>query len=92
MTPLRASVLVFAIGASVVNFLAVKARIDQPTANFSATFDMPSPSPAATRASPDLEREGQLVEIYDRAWIREAIIVTIAGIAWFLIRAKESSA
>jgi hypothetical protein len=37
-------------------------------------------------------RVNTLAPFYDVAWVREAIIVTIAGVAWFLIRAKEPSA
>jgi hypothetical protein len=31
-----------------------------------------------------------LSQLHDLVWIREAIIVTVAGVAWFLIRAKET--
>jgi hypothetical protein len=37
------------------------------------------------------ERNEALSPIYDRAWMCEAVIVTIAGIAWFLVRPKPTS-
>ena len=36
--------------------------------------------------APNPEIQGLLAEANDKAWMREAIIVTIAGVAWFLLR------
>lgn len=38
------------------------------------------------------QRVRALTPVYDAAAMFEAAIVTIAGVAWFLIRAKETSA
>jgi hypothetical protein len=34
--------------------------------------------------------DSQLAQVHDRAWLYEAIIVTIAGVAWFALRARQA--
>jgi hypothetical protein len=38
----------------------------------------------------DVQEQMKLAEVNDEAWMREAIIVTIAGVAWFLLPGKNS--
>jgi hypothetical protein len=92
MTPLRAAVLVFLFGASFANAIALKGRMDLMNPGW---LHAPWVHPTATPDSknqffdmgPDSRDAGKLA--FDTAWFREAIIVTIAGIAWFVLRARE---
>ena len=43
------------------------------------------------QATANSEIQGLLAEANDKAWMREAIIVTIGGVAWFLVRPKAAS-
>jgi hypothetical protein len=99
MSEIRIAVLVLLVGASVANFLAAKEQHDRigyvpaPTARPGPTDPygvsppiVITPEPSAVEVYKDTLREHALTD--DDAWLREAIIVTIAGIAWFAIGKK----
>ncbi len=100
--PFRMVILIVLIGASVVNFLAMKQQHD---AIYTALYPQPQPScsPGAStldrifcgNGGPSYDKMRAYdvnhrlhVEITDPALTREAIIVTIAGIGWFLVKAR----
>lgn len=99
--PLRAMVLIFLFGTSLANAVALKQRLDlvEPGWFRRATAwiqPRPTPSPIATDnpfiAGMASQEDNTYVTLaYDAAWLREAIIVTIAGVAWFLLRAREKN-
>ena len=45
-------------------------------------------APSLAPGKPSLQAQLEFSQNNDEAWMREAIIVTIAGVAWFLVRAK----
>jgi hypothetical protein len=105
MHPFRIAILAFVVGASVANYFAAKAysdRIREPFAFSASTagpVDLLSPGPSPNdEATPfrwmPLAADPQTLKLLavenDKAWMREAIIVTIAGVAWFLVRPKAS--
>ena len=107
MHPYRIAILIFVVGASVANYLATKAYADRisPPSTVSKSTATPlnnplapsanqGPTPFAWIATPatlNPEMQGLLAAANDKAWMREAIIVTIAGVAWFLVRSKAAS-
>jgi hypothetical protein len=110
MHPYRIAVLVFLIGASLANFLAVRESLDRmgpgpgppPTPTSSAApratgpFDLLANGDIMAERLADYKaalaaRNEALSPIYDRAWMREAIVVTIAGVAWFLVRPRSTT-
>jgi hypothetical protein len=105
--PFRIAILLFLVGASVANYFAMKQYDDRFAARVQQTpipqtrvnpndpFGSPIPvipdpwavpSPSVDPYTAPLESAAR-----DKAWMREAIIVTIAGVAWFLVRAKGTS-
>jgi hypothetical protein len=102
MHPFRTAILVFVVGASVANYFAMKqyddrfaAAVGQTRVNPNDPFGSPLPATADPWAvSPpvaDPYTAGLESAARDKAWMREAIIVTIAGVAWFLVRPKATS-
>jgi hypothetical protein len=102
--PWRIAILIFFVGASVVNALLAKSaydRIGEPTPAPSASPTPNSFFPSAARgltwgtpATPDpwaVDVYGAASIAYqrrqatDKALVAEAVLVTIAGVAWFLI-------
>lgn len=92
MSSLRAAVLVFVVGGSITNYFFTREQNDEI-----------APVSAATSAPMTLEDRyvhsstpdpGQLKRVHteenDNGWVREAVIVTVAGIAWFALRAKAA--
>jgi hypothetical protein len=107
MHPFRIAILIFFVGASVVNYLAVKEYRDRISPVTTATvtpLGVPTDASGHIDWSKVKENDAQRdfsgmsqTEPYvtkleaaanDKAWMREAVIVTIAGIVWFLVPAK----
>jgi hypothetical protein len=96
MHPFRTAILVFVVGASVANYFAMKQYDDRfapsvsptPTATYEA--DPWAGPPSASSSQPDSYTAGLESAAKDKAWMREAIIITIAGVAWFLLPGKNS--
>jgi hypothetical protein len=92
--PFRSAILIFFIGASVANVLATKLEHDR--LHYS-TAVAPTPSAAASNPwlVPDPNTNLDAIKLHglanDKAWMREAIIVTTAGAAWFLVRPQATS-
>ena len=95
MHPFRITVLVFLVGASVANYFFTKEQHDEISPlSVAAPADatLQDRYGATATSTPD---PGELRRVYaaanDKAWLREAIIFTIAGVAWFLVRLKPVS-
>jgi len=110
MHPWRIAILIFFVGASVVNALLAKSaydRIGEPTPAPSAS---PAPNPLLSGASQNPyigatpTPDPWAVDVYgsiassiayqrqlanDKALVAETVIVTIAGVAWFLVPARK---
>lgn len=91
MSSLRAAVLVFVIGASITNYFFTREQNDEiapsvatpaPTTLEGSYLHSSTPDPAQLRRVHTEEN--------DNGWVREAVIVTVAGIAWFALRAKTA--
>jgi hypothetical protein len=125
MNTYRIAVLVFAVGASLANFLAFKAQTEmwRPLAKptpvvVSENPHLGTPAPARTGGTPQsssdaafiarleaeptpkptIDPEAQVAyetalrdrdRVYDIAAAREVAILTVAGVAWFLVRPKN---
>jgi hypothetical protein len=93
MSSLRAAVLVFVVGASIVNYFFTKEQNDEIAAPISVATSAPTTleDRYLHSSTPD---PGTLRRVHteenDNGWVREAIIVTIAGIAWFALRARTA--
>jgi hypothetical protein len=97
--PWRIAILIFFVGASVANIFAAKLGHDQlgsspvvspmstPTANPFAAIGTPTPVPLFAGLTADEHRQ-----VNDTALLRETVIITIAGIAWFLLPAVKKQA
>jgi len=91
MSSLRIAVLVFVIGASFANYFFTKEQHDQ----ISPSVATPAPQGLEDRygPTPPAPDPGELRRVYaevnDKGWMREAIIVTIAGVAWFVLAPKQ---
>lgn len=104
MARYRIAVLIFLIGASAANYLTVRQQYDRmftelpvgtswlsatPTAAPTSWLDAVAtahPTPSNVEEVVDPKEQRQIV---DRAAVREAVILTVCGVAWFLIpRAK----
>ena len=90
MSSLRIAVLVFVIGASFANYFFTKEQHDEISPSV-ATPDATLENRYGRTSTPD---PGELRRVHaeenDKGWMREAIIVTIAGIAWFAFRARAA--
>jgi hypothetical protein len=98
--PFRIAILVFIVGASAANFFAWKTQHDRWTYSAVATMEIPSPLPTESTNPAfnpnflirDPNRAAEIIKLRalaeDEAYFREAIILTIGGVAWFLVRAK----
>jgi hypothetical protein len=91
MQPFRIAVLIFVVGASAANLLALKLQHDRFTYPTTAkqTESATTPDPWAV---PDPNLDPGAVKLHvlanDLAYLREAIILTIGGVAWFLVKTK----
>jgi hypothetical protein len=90
MNSLRAAVLVFVVGASIINYFFTREQNDE-----IAPVSVATSAPATLEdryqhsSTPDPEELRRVhTEENDNGWVREAVIVTLAGIAWFALRAK----
>lgn len=93
MHPFRIAILIFLVGASVANYFAAREyrdRIAASTAGGASGFDWTKYGGTDRPVTPDPEIARLRAADNDRAWMREAIIVTIAGVAWFLLLGKNS--
>lgn len=85
----RIAILIFLIGASVANYFAMKKYSDRIAATIPGeNADPLHPFDSQTPGRPSLQARLEFSQNTDEAWMREAIIVTIAGIAWLLVSAK----
>jgi hypothetical protein len=94
MHPFRIAILIFFLGASIANIFAAKLGRDQlgpvatpaPAGITSSVFE-PAPDPLRAifaAATADSHRQ-----VNDTALLRETVILTIAGIAWFLVPGRK---
>lgn len=101
MHPFRVAILIFLVGASVANYFAVKEYRDGISPVTAATVTPPGVSRDASGGLDWSKLKGteaqSVTDPYltkletaanDAAWMRQAIIVTVAGVAWFLVRPK----
>jgi hypothetical protein len=92
--PFRIAILIFVVGASVANYFFTKEQHDE-----TSPLSVAAPAgeglegrygagatPSASSSQPDSYTAGLESAAKDKAWMREAIIVTVAGVAWFLVR------
>ena len=92
MHPFRTAILMFLIGASVANYFAMKKYSDRIEATIPSSVDPLNPfGGSETPGKPNLQARLEFSQNADEAWMREAIIFTIAGVAWFLVRPKPVS-
>ena len=89
MHPFRIAILIFLVGASVANYFATQKYRDRIVANMK-TVSLFGGTPTALPGS-DVQEQMKLAEANDEAWMREAIIVTIAGVTWFLVPGTKRS-
>jgi hypothetical protein len=96
MSGIRIAILIFLIGASAANFFAAKTEHDR------IGYMVPAQSAAPGTIEWFIEQRRANDEAYrasnerhqvinDSAWMREAIIVTIAGAAWFAMSKRGIS-
>jgi hypothetical protein len=96
--PFRIAILIFLVGASVANYFFTKEQHDEMSLlSVAAPADGglqerygATATPSASSSQPGSYTVGLDSAAKDKAWMREAIIVTIAGVAWFLVRPKVS--
>jgi hypothetical protein len=88
MHPFRIAILIFLVGASGANYFVMKQYDDRIVAMMTAVSFFGG-TPTALPGS-DVQEQMKLAEANDKAWLREAVILTIAGIAWFLVRPQAS--
>jgi hypothetical protein len=103
--PFRIAILIFFLGASVANYFAAREHRDRIVASTPLAASTAAPTDSSgidwekyrgtaqahPNEQPTPEIASLLAEANDNAWMREAIIVTIAGVAWFLVRPKSTS-
>lgn len=103
--PFRMAILIFFIGASVANYFAMKqyddrfaptmqqTPIPQTRVNPNDPFGSPLPVIPDPWAVPSPTADPYTLRLVaganDKAWMREAIIFTIAGVAWFLVASRN---
>jgi hypothetical protein len=99
MHPFRIAILVFVVGASVANYFFTKEQHDEISplsvaAPAGATLQErygATAMPSVSSSQPGSYTARLESAAKEKAWMREAIIVTIAGVAWFLVRPKATS-
>jgi hypothetical protein len=104
MHPFRIAILIFVVGASIANYFAAREHWDRIVASTPLAASTAAPTDSSgtdwtkyrgtaqahPNEQPTPELASPLAEANDKAWMREAIIVTIAGVAWFLLPGKNS--
>jgi hypothetical protein len=101
MHPFRIAVLVFIVGATAANLLALKKQHDRMTYPKVATTEAQSPMPGESASPPalpdpfalsDRNLDPEVIKLRalanDEAYIREAIILTIGGVVWFVVKTR----
>jgi hypothetical protein len=91
MSSLRVAVLVFVGGASIANYFLTKEQNEQIAPISAATVAPTTPEDRyehSSRPDPEDLRRAHTEES-DNGWMREAVIVTVAGIAWFALRPER---
>jgi hypothetical protein len=104
MHPFRIAILIFVVGATCGNLLVLKLREDRiwpvslatPAPTSTDPFDaVGTPTPnlwAVPTPDPMIyvqERQGQSRQAMDKALIAQVGILTIAGVAWFLMKPRQ---
>ena len=108
MQPFRIAILIFAVGASVANYFAAREYWDRIAAStpLASSTAAPTDSPGLidwrkyagtaneqpTPVTPDPATASLRAEAKDKAWMREAVVLTIAGVAWFLLPSVKKRA
>jgi hypothetical protein len=98
MHPFRIAILIFLVGTSIVNVLVTKISHDGigypprmvEAGNWADRLDQPTPkSTPVMEVNPNYDSAMQQhTVVNESATILEVLLITVAGVAWFLVRPR----